>query len=59
MVASVKKRCGVCSACIDRELSVLSMAEEIIWADSEGDVTAYLNRMGQWIDLLIAEGIAL
>lgn len=54
-----KKRCGVCSACIDRELSVLSMAEEIIWADAEGDVTAYLNRMGQWIDLLIAEGIAL
>lgn len=51
------QRCGVCSSCIETELSALSMAEEFIWADAEGDITEYFNRMGMWIDLLVAEGL--
>lgn len=54
-----RQRCGTCSACVDAELSVLEMAEDFIWADSLGDLTAYLNAMGEWIDLLISEGLNL
>ena len=46
-----KTRCGVCSSCIERELLFLSMMEECIWADAEGDLSDYLNRMALWIDL--------
>lgn len=50
-------RCGECSECIDHELLILSMMEEALYEESEGDTTKYLNLMGEWIDMFIEQGL--
>jgi len=49
------KRCGVCPACIDRELTFLSRMEQELWAEARGDLTRYLEAMATWTDMFNAQ----